>query len=362
MEQVAAMSILSTVSVDDIRQRGTIRDSDVLAMRRAYYEDGVIASSEAERLIELNDACRITDPTWAPFFIEALTDYIVNQAEPEGYIIAENAQWLVARISRDGRVETTTELELLISVIDKARWAPPSLSAFALEQVRQAVISGEGVTRVGLALEPGVIGRAEIDLLRRILYGFAGDGGIAVTRAEAEVLIALNKELSSAKCGPEWTDLFVKAVGSSVLATLGHHMPPREEALRVEVWARDADARGAVSLLGDALGAGDAGGDARSRIGRFLGRMVEDGVTGVWGTYRMQSAEERALARLERQRLEIVTQEEITGAEADWLASQLGKDGRLDANEVELLAFLQRESPAPHPGIKALAMRHGIAA
>jgi len=356
------MGILNGVAVDEISARGSIRDGDVTAMRRAFNEDGTISTSEAEALLSLNSACRVTDATWPPFFIEALTDYVVHQAEPDGYVVVDKAEWLIARISSDGHIATNTELELLLNVLDKARWSPPSLAAFALAQVRDAVISGVGVTRAGQMLQPGMIGQAEIDLIRRILYAFAGDGGIAVTRAEAEVLIAINKALAPGKSSPAWTELFVKAVGASVLAGLGHHIPPREEALRIEAWANDADARGAATLLADSIGGGDEGSSARDRISSFLGRMVAGGAGSVWSTFRIQSSEERALARLERQRLEIVTNEQIDETECQWLIEQLGKDGKLDANEVELLAFLQRESPMPHPELAAFAARHGVAA
>lgn len=356
------MGILNGVAVGEISARGSIRDSDVVAMRRAFNEDGTISLSEAEALLSLNSACRVTDASWPRFFIEALTDYIVHQAEPDGYIVVEKADWLISRISRNGHITTHTELELLLSVLNAARWSPPSLSAFALAQVRDAVVSGIGVSRAGQMLQPGMIGQGEIDLLRRILYAFAGDGGIAVTRAEADMLIEINKALAPGKSSPAWTELFVKAVGASVLASLGHHIPPREEALRVEVWAKDADTRGASALLADAVSGGDDSGSARERIGKFLGRMVAGGAGSVWSTFRMQSSEERAMARLERQRLEIVTQERIDDAACEWLIDRLGKDGKLDANEAELLAFLQRESPMPHPELAAFAARHGLAA
>jgi hypothetical protein len=356
------MGILNGVSVDEICTRGSIRDSDVLAMRGAFNESGVISTSEAEALVSLNSACRVTDAAWPKFFIEALTDYIVHQAEPDGYIVADKAEWLIGRISRNGRVETNTELELLLNVLEVARWSPPSLSAFALAQVRDAVRTGVGVTRAGQMLGKGMIGQSEIDLLRRILFAFAGDGNIAVTRAEAEVLIEINKVLAPGRSSPAWTELFVKAVGASVLASLGHHLPPREEMLRIEVWAKDADARGAGALLADSANTGDEGVSASERIGKFLGRMVAGGATGVWSTFRMQSSEERALSRLERQRLEIVTNEPIQDAECQWLIERLGTDGKLDANEIELLAYLQNESPLPHPELAAFAARHGVAA
>src|SRR5262245_24005033 len=134
------MAVLSAVSIAEIKARGSIKDADVLKVRRNYYDDGHISAEEAEAIIALNDACPVQDPAWADCFVETITDYIVDQAKPEGYLTTENAQWLIERISSDGRVETTTELELLVNVLDKARWAPQSLIRFALDQVKHAVI------------------------------------------------------------------------------------------------------------------------------------------------------------------------------------------------------------------------------
>ena len=181
------MSLLTAISVDAIRARGTITDADVASLRRAYYEDGVIDIAEAQALFALNNACRVQDPSWADCFVEMLTDHLINQTKPEGYLTIENAEWLVNQITRDGLIDSKSELELLVNVLDKARWSPQSLVAFALEQVKRAVIDGTGPLRAGRALTAGVINEAEVELLKRILYAFGGDGNIAITRAEAEI-------------------------------------------------------------------------------------------------------------------------------------------------------------------------------
>lgn len=354
--------MISVISVEEIRARGSIRDGDVLKLRQSFNEDGTITEAEAEALLALDHDCRVKDAAWAPFFIEALTDYIVHQAEPEGYVTAENSEWLINHISRDGHVESHTELELLVNVLDKSRWSPPSLSRYALEQVKVAVMTGNGPTRSGLALEPGTIGKAEIDLLRRILYAFAGDGGITVTLAEADLLVDINEALAPGKSSPAWTDLFVKAVGGSVLSGLGYQVPSRAEALRTEAWLQSSDERNASTLLYDAVGVGGAtdAGSARSRVASFLGRMASP--SAVWSSYREQTPEERSLARLERQRLEIITHEKIETAEAGWLIDRLGRDGQLDGNETALIEFILRETSSPHPDLMAFARQHGIAA
>ena len=91
------MSLFKSLSIDDIRQRGTIREDDVRSMRRWMAEDGTICALEADLLLMLNGACRIKDASWTSFFVEAVTDYLVHQAEPEGYITAANAEWLTLR-------------------------------------------------------------------------------------------------------------------------------------------------------------------------------------------------------------------------------------------------------------------------
>ena len=136
------MSLLNVVSLDQMRARGAITEADVASLRRAFYEDGAIDRSEAEALFALNTACKTQDPAWADCFVEMLTDHIVNQTAPEGYLTVENAEWLVAQISADGRVDSKTELELLVNVLDKARWSPQGLVAFALAQVKHAVVEG----------------------------------------------------------------------------------------------------------------------------------------------------------------------------------------------------------------------------
>src|SRR4029453_12287384 len=81
---------------------------------------------------------------WDDFFVEALTDYVVHQQAPADYIDKAKADWLIARLSRDGRVNTDSELEALVRILERAPSAPARLTAFALDQVKRAVIDGEG--------------------------------------------------------------------------------------------------------------------------------------------------------------------------------------------------------------------------
>ena len=154
----------------------------------------------------------------------------------------------------------------------------------------------------------------------------------------------------------------MKAVANAVLHGIGLAVPSREEALRAETCDETADMRGAGSLLADALIGGAAGTSARARVGGFLGRMMSPGASNIWGTCRLQSSEEQALAKLERQRLEIITGEKVEDADAVWLVGRLGREGVLDGNERALLRFLKDESPVLPTALSDMADRVGNAA
>jgi hypothetical protein len=335
------MGALRSLPVSEIVRRGSIKDVDVLRLRGVFYDDGLISAQEAEALLELNAACAVQDPAWPALFIEALTDYVVNQAAPEGYLTAESAKWLTDRIAKDGTVARKTEIDLLLNVLDKSRWSPVSLSRLALSQVKRAVIDGDGPLRAGQVVEKGKISEPEVELVRRILYAFGGDGNVAVTRAEAEVLFEINDAIADPQANPAWTDLFVKAVTNVVMAASGQAVPTREEAMRRDAWLIQRNELSPKALIA---------------------AMVSSSIDAVRGAYQEQSPEERALARLEHQRIEIITNEAITQAEAAWLCERIGRDGRLTPNEAALIAYLKKESPNIHPDLQARVERLAAAA
>lgn len=333
------MGVVKGISTEDIIQRGSIGEGDVLRLRSACYGDGGISAEEADELLRLDAACTNTTRTWSEFLVEAITDHIVNQAEPIGYITAANADWLVARVAVDGRIKSRAALDLVVNAIDRARWAPESLVRFALQQVRDAIVTGEGALRAGGGMAPATIGEADVELLRRILYAFGGDGNIAVTRAEAEVLFDIDAALSQAQPSPAFSDLFVKAIANVVMATSHYAVPTREEALRREAWLSEATDLSPLDIL-------------RSVVA----------LPGLLAGYARQTPEETALARLERQRIELIVNEHVTEGEAQWLADRIGRDGRLSPNEAAVIAYLERESPELHPLLRDLVTRLTAAA
>ncbi|MFM9943526.1 MAG: hypothetical protein ACKVP7_29010 [Hyphomicrobiaceae bacterium] len=355
------MGILTSVSVDEISARGSIKDGDVLKLQRALSDGQTIARDEAQQLLALDAACPVKDPSWFPFLIEAITDFIVLQEKPEGYLVRDKAAWLTGHLETYGQTTGHVGLELLASVLERARWSPPSLAAFGLSLIKAAVVTGAGPLRIGHALEAGAISQAEINAIIRLLVAFGSGNGVPVTRAEADVLIDINKALAPGKSSPAWTELFVKAVGHAALSGIGMVVGERRAALGAEAWLVDAKPSDAEANEGPRLVTAD-GPSSMRRSRSFAGRMIAGGAGSVWATSRMQSAEERALMRLERQRREIITCETIADADDAWLVARLGADGRLDDNEVALLAFLQREAAQLPPSLTALAAKAMIAA
>lgn len=330
------MSVTGSLFFDEVCRRGSIHEADVAKFRELYYEDGRIAADEADALFEINHTCRIKDPAWQEFFIEAICDFLVAHAEPRGYINIDNADWLVERITHDGVLETKTELEILIRAIDKARWSPESMVRFALNSVNDAVISGKDVLRNGQPGKAGEITDADVELIRRIIFAFGGDGNVAVTRAEAEILFEINDATAELTNNAAWTELFVKAVTGVVMAASGYRAPPRAEALRREQWL---ESRGDLSPV------------------NFVQAMFDGGFTGFKGLFVRQDAEERELDRLEKERRAILTNEEVTADEASWLVAQINRDGVLTYNESCLLAYLKSESQGLHPSLQSLLDR-----
>jgi hypothetical protein len=308
--------------VQSILSRGAITADDILTLRHRVFWKGVVTESDAELAFLLNDRLQHeADAAWPGFFVEALTDYVVTQAQPPGYVSDENAAWLMQRIGRSGHVDTACELELLIKVLERSQQSPMALVRFALEQVKIGVITGAGTVGARRKCNVGTVEVHETELVRRILYAFGGDANIAITRPEAEILFDINDATHHPFNDPSWSDLFVKATANFLMAASGYQVPSRQEALRREAWL-------------DEPTAGVTG---------FMRRMVSGGVGAVRDAYR--EPDEADLAKRE-QRWQIPR---ATDDDVLWAASRIGSTGRLHDNEMALINFLKSIDAHLHP-------------
>lgn len=353
------MSMLQAVSLDEIRARGSIRDGDVARLSAAWAAADEVAVSDVEALMRLNTACPVKDATWADLFIEIVTECVVHQIEPGGYVNLAKMHWMLGRIVSADGIAGRAELQLVANVLDKARWSPPSLPAFAISQIAKAVHCGEGPLRGGQRLAPGRIVPQELDYVRRVLFAYGNGGSLPITHPEAAALIDVGEALDANAVPAEWVDLFVKALANAVLAASGLSAPSREQALRIGSGVSALASRSGPDLVREAFARSrtEAGTNGLSTIAR-----VEAGLPIVWGTYRQLSSEELALARLERQRVEIITDEQMEVADVGWLGERLARRDRLNQAEAALIASLRRDWPLPNAALSALFSRCGAAA
>jgi hypothetical protein len=314
--------LILDVFMERLMNSARITSQNVLELRRNVFEDGVMTRGEAQMLLDIDRAAKEKCAEWAPFLYEAVSDYIVHQERPAGYITQDNAIWLQNTLANDS-AETVTGL--LVHVLEKARSAPESLAAMGLRAVAKSVLANDAGT--------AKISQEDVKMLRRVLYAFGGQDNAALSRAEVEVLFDLNDQTAEALNDPEWNELFTKAIASFILCASGYRAPSREDALRQEKWVEDTNVK----------------------VEGFFGRMVSGGLSGVIDAFKSDRALDDAFAGqnggFEAAEAHAALVEE---GEAQWVAERIGRDGVLHENERSLLKFLKKESTGIHPILQPL--------
>jgi len=277
---------------------------DVLAVRRTVWPDGKISDEEARALFEVNRLGRDPAPEWGEFFLEALCDHVVNGQEPKGYIDIANAAWLVEEIERGGEPVGGLELALVVKVLERALNCPAELKSWALARIAEAV------------LRDGRVDAHEAGLLRRIIFASGGDGALAVSKDEAELLWRLKDACRDSDNAPEWKTLFVQGVGNHLMAYNSYTPLEREEAARLEAFMDDR----------------------RSNVLGFIARVfTSNPLSGARDLLAGDPARPDHDAAVAAERA-------ITPAEKDWVQAHVDADGVRDPYEEALLAFVAEES------------------
>jgi len=321
------MSVLSaSPSISDLSGSQT-NNPDVLAMRRAFYEDGHISDQEAAKLFDIAGQMDDGNDDWAHFFAEALTDYVVHQAKPAGYVSEDNANWLIAQVERDGHVKAHCELAMLVKVLDSATSVPERLTIFTLNMVKDAVLAGNGRLLGNQHLQPGVLGKAEVALVRKAIFAVGGEGNITVSRAEADFLFDLNDAVADAPNHPSWQLLFRQGITNHLMAANNYTPMTQERAEQVEAWV-DAPSEGVAGFFSKMLGATPS----------------DEG----------QSQQDWYAEENKREATNVAASEKLDQDEVSWLKARIGRDGGLHANEVEVLRFIRDECPDIHTGLEDL--------
>ncbi len=324
------MSNSMPVELQVILNSGTITAANAHDIRAKFYTDAKIGVEEATWLFALNGGCRKKDVFWEILFVEALTDFLVFQVQPEGHVDETAAQWLIGMIDSAGAVKSISEFELLINVLEKSDSSPEFLVNYALAQVKLAITSGQGPLRNSKRPVPACAVTADdVGILRQLMHAPASPGSINITRGEAEMLFDINDITAASENDPAWVNFFGKAIANHMMADEAYRAPSRAEALRVEKWLEDP----------------------KADVGGFFSRMV----SGLRGLLGINTVSGRATkAKLLKQVAAIGESENISEAEALWFMQRLNRDGQMSEAEYAALSFLKRESKDIHPSMLPL--------
>ncbi len=306
-----------------IGENGYVTADEVLFLRRTVFADGIVSNEELDALFTLGARAPDGDAEWLQFFAEAATDFYLREEEPQGYLTPEEFQSLKSRIICSGDHANALEIAVLVKLMETATQTPPEMSAFAGAQIKEAI----------LAKPTGAfVDKNDAMLLRRYLFASGGDGNVAVTRAEAELLFDINDATDIARNNPAWSELFVQGVVNHLMAHLGYTAPSREEAFRRDAWVRDHSAN----------------------VGGFFGRMF----SGVFGAVKDADTQKSVhAAHNEKRERDAIIAAKVTDSEADWLASRIGRDGAFDANERSLIERMRKLEDELPENLKALVNR-----
>lgn len=291
--------------VDQLAADGVVTADEALEMRRIVFPDGVVSRDEAEMFIAVAARVANTDEEWTRAFVEAICDYVLSKGKFAGHVDEETASWMMMHFGQDGPRET--EVEAVLKVLERAESAPESLCAFARDRVA-ALMAGNAV------------GVAETELVRRCLYASAGSGRTSVTTEEARWMFALDAESDGRANDAAWGDLFVKAV---LCHLMGRHAPEVLEAN--SMMARQAWLNSPTPGVGGMLRSIFAGG-----LSGYKAKIQQAGATERWeGHYEVANDD-------------AATDEQLTLSEIAWTVGMTKQDGKLTANERELMSKIRQ--------------------
>jgi len=296
---------------------GDVSADELLALRQLGWGDGAIHRHEAEAIFTINHA--ISDPSdaWVHFFVEALGEFVLNGTAPRGYVDDAEADWLIAALDQDGKLETMAELELLARVMERAGNVSAHLKDYAVDQLEKAVLTGKGPTRGGGELSDTHVTSVECQLLRRFIFAAGGDGPGTASKHEAEVLFRIKDATLGHDNAPEWERVFTDGV-ANYLQGFGFSDAQLSHSRRKELEEFIAD---------DTV-----------NMGRFFGRMAKAApqVHNHFGKVFGKKAGGASFAERE------VDGSNITDSEQSWLDAQINADGEVDELEKALIERLAK--------------------
>lgn len=202
-------------------QGRNIHTADVIALLREVYADGIGTREEAEELIAFDRSLSGGETGWTAFFATSVADHVVRRQDPIGVVCDEKANWLVRALSRGRRLATEGGFSAVMRTLEIAREVSPLLTAYAIGQVRFAVISGSGPAIGARKHFCRIVDADDVALLERILELSGGVSARPVTRVEADALFELHDAVAGSMNDARFGDLFFATIANQLLASVG---------------------------------------------------------------------------------------------------------------------------------------------
>lgn len=322
------------MTASDLPAAGGINAGQALEIRRTIYSHDSLTPADMDLVFRTQrSSAGPVSPEWTALLAEATTDYVVHQNDPADYIPQAKADWLAAKLSETGGIATAAEFALLMDVMRNALDVPPSLSAFALREIENAIISGRRTAIGGEDHAACTVTAADVEALRSVLYAAKTASVGHVSREEAEALFDIAHGTASGTCDPAFDELFARAVGNYLTAICWHE-PDREQALHREHWLDAHETLFQFLMHRPAPGQGE-------NVRTLMQSPLDQAEADMGAELRQADA-----ARAEKSK--------ITDDEADWVIAHLTREGALSAAETRLLQWLGAETTSMPPKLRAI--------
>ncbi len=208
---VSLAGLAETVLAD-----GKIGAQDVVELRRNLYRDGSISSEEADLLLRLYGATNDRHEDFDRLMIEALDDYLLVGEGLKLEVRDDAVSRLRPFFGPNGGIADRTMFDLVIRLIDRGSNCPRELSDAVIQTLEDHVLRDDRSVFQGGAREE-TIDDNDVALIRTVIYGPGGDGGLFIGQREANLLFALHKATADKDNAPAWHDTFVKGITAYLL-------------------------------------------------------------------------------------------------------------------------------------------------
>ncbi len=280
-------------------------------LRLEIFNDGHVSITEADMVFEIDTEVVQKPDGWNDFFVNVITDFLIRQTLPTGYVDPIHATWLMERIDQDQHMSEETEEVLLLNVLRLAEDTPENLEQYALSKIRDKIIAR--VTTGHLTITSD-----DVALLRKVLYASGGQGGYGISPSEARFLFDLDEISQNQDNDPSWQKLFVGAIANHLMTTGAPTPTSREDYRKAQEYLHSTKT---VSW-----------------------NLVD--------SFKAWTSEEKQSSFLDHDN--ITRAEAIDITEAKWLIEHMNRDGQISKNEMALLRFIKDECPNIHEMLKPL--------